>query len=114
MNISALATELRGFNVTIVLTHRPYFDWVRSYYYQLRGSLRPPMALEEYVSTERILGAAAGRDQSSVAVYRRYAAHFTHVSMRRMGDGDGRYIADFVCTDVRAAAACRRTGFRPT
>merc|ERR1712166_1164058 len=100
MNISALAAALHGFETAVVVMHRPFFDWLRSMYTQLR----PPMSLESFAAVN-IPGAAAGSDQSSVAVYNRYSQHFRNVAMRGLTEG---YITRFVCLDVQAEALCRR------
>jgi hypothetical protein len=100
MDIPALASALQRFDTSILVMHRPYFDWLRSMYSQAR----PAMPLEEYASTGRISSAAAGRDSSSVAVYKRYAQHFRDVRMRPLANG---YIRKLLCTDVQAKAVCR-------
>ena len=105
-----LAATLRGFESTIVIVHRPYFDWVRSLYTQWRRRLRPPMTLSEFVSADRIRDAAASLDDNSVSVYRRYAQQFSNVSMRPLGQG---YVADFMCLDVGANATCRKLKASP-
>jgi len=105
-----LAATLRGFESNIAIVHRPYFDWVRSLYTQVRSGLRPPMTLSEFVSADRIRDAAASLDINSVSVYRRYAQHFSNVSMRPLGQG---YIADFMCLDVGARATCRKLKASP-
>ena len=105
-----LAATLRGFESTIAIVHRPYFDWVRSIYTQVRKGLRPPMTLSEYVSADRIRDAAASLDVNSVSVYRRYAQHFSNVSMRPLGRG---YVTDFMCLDVGANATCRKLKASP-
>jgi len=99
MNISALAAALHGFETAVVVMHRPFFDWLRSMYTQLR----PPMSLESFAAVN-IPGAAAGSDQSSVAVYNRYSQHFRNVAMRGLTEG---YITRFVCLDVQAETLCR-------
>ena len=64
-----LAATLRGFESTIAIVHRPYFDWVRSCYTEERSrGLRQPMTLSEYVSADRIRDAAASLDVNSVSV----------------------------------------------
>ena len=105
-----LAATLRGFESTIAIVHRPYFDWVRSLYTQVRSGLRPPMTLSEFVSADRIRDAAASLDINSVSVYRRYAQHFSNVSMRPLGQG---YVANFMCLDVGANATCRKLRASP-
>ena len=105
-----LAATLRGFESTIAIVHRPYFDWVRSLYTQMRRGLRPPMTLSEFVSADRIRDAAASLDINSVSVYRRYAQHFSNVSMRPLGRG---YVTDFMCLDVGANATCRKLKASP-
>ena len=106
MDIPALVTALRGFETTIVVMHRPYFDWLRSQYTQRR----PPISLEEFASADRILAAGAGRDSSSVAVYSRYKQQFRNVSMRSLANG---YINDFVCNLVQADVTCRQLKLAP-
>ena len=105
-----LAATLRGFESTIAIVHRPYFDWVRSVYTNVRSKLRPPMTLSEFVSADRIRDAAASLDINSVSVYRRYAQHFSNVSMRPLGQG---YVTDFMCLDVGANATCRKLKASP-
>jgi len=106
-----LAATLRGFESTIAIVHRPYFDWVRSCYTEERSrGLRQPMTLSEYVSADRIRDAAASLDVNSVSVYRRYAQHFSNVSMRPLGRG---YVTDFMCLDVGANATCRKLKASP-
>ena len=99
MNISALAAALHGFETAVVVMHRPFFDRLRSVYTQHR----PPMSLESFAAVN-IPGAAAGSDQSSVAVYNRYSQHFRNVAMRGLTEG---YITRFVCLDVQAETLCR-------
>ena len=106
MDIPALVTALRGFETTIVVMHRPYFDWLRSMYTQLRL----PMSLEDFASADRILAAGAGRDSSSVAVYSRYKQQFRNVAMRSLANG---YINDFVCNLVQADVTCRQLKLAP-
>ena len=117
MDMPALATALRGFETTIVVMHRPYFEWLQSYY----SELHPSMSLEEFASADRIVGAAAGeagRDQyctsarlynctaplTSVQLYNRYKQQFRSVRMSNLAEG---YIRDFVCSIVQANATCR-------
>ena len=116
MDMPALATALRGFETTIVVMHRPYFEWLQSYY----SELHPSMSLEEFASADRIVGAAAGeagRDQyctsarlynctaplTSVQLYNRYKQQFRSVRMSNLAEG---YIRDFVCSIVQANATC--------
>ena len=106
MNIPALVIALRGFETSIVVMHRPYFDWLRSCYTQLRL----PMSLEDFASADRILAAAAGVDSSSLSVYSRYKQHFRNVSMRSLANG---YIEDFVCNLVQADVTCRHLKSAP-
>ena len=77
MDIPSLAAALHGFETEVVVLHRPFFDWLRSKYFQNH----PPMSLEEFAA-DRVLDAASGRDQSSVAVYTRYSQRFRNVTMR--------------------------------
>ena len=117
MDMPALATALRGFETTIVVMHRPYFEWLQSYY----SELHPSMSLEEFASADRIVGAAAGEagwDQyctsarlynctaplTSVQLYNRYKQQFRSVRMSNLAEG---YIRDFVCSIVQANATCR-------
>ena len=104
-----LAATLRGFESTIAIVHRPYFDWVRSVYTQISSGSRPA-TLSEFVSADRIRDAAASLDDNSVSVYRRYAQQFSNVSMRPLGQG---YVADFMCLDVGANATCRKLKASP-
>lgn len=106
IDIPALATALRDFETAIVVMHRPYFDWLRSMYTQRR----PPMSLEDFASADRILAAGAGRDNSPVAVYKRYKQHFRNVTMRSLASG---YIDDFVCNIVQADVTCRQLKSAP-
>ena len=104
MDIPSLAAYLHGFETEVVVLHRPFFDWLRSYYSQIH----PPISLEEFAA-DRILDGARGRDQSSVAVYR-YSQHFRNVTMRGLAAG---YITRFVCFDVRAKKLCRHLQTTP-
>ena len=99
MDIPFLAAALHGFETEVVVLHRPFFDWLRSYYTQIC----PPVSLEDFAA-DRILKGASGHDQSSVAVYIRYSQHFRNVTMRGLAAG---YITRFVCIDVRAEKLCR-------
>ena len=105
MDIPSLAAYLHGFETEVVVLHRPFFDWLRSYYSQIH----PPISLEEFAA-DRILDGARGRDQSSVAVYTRYSQHFRNVTMRGLA---ARYITRFVCFDVRAKKLCRHLQTTP-
>ena len=117
VDMPALATALRGFDTTIVVMHRPYFEWLQSYY----SELHPSLSLEEFASADRIVGAAAGEagwDQyctsarlynctaplTSVQLYNRYKQQFRSVRMSNLAEG---YIRDFVCSIVQANATCR-------
>ena len=117
VDMPALATALRGFETTIVVMHRPYFEWLQSYY----SELHPSLSLEEFASADRIVGAAAGEagwDQyctsarlynctaplTSVQLYNRYKQQFRSVRMSNLAEG---YIRDFVCSIVQANATCR-------
>ena len=117
MDMPALATALRGFDTTIVVMHRPYFEWLKSWY----SELHPSLSLEEFASADRIVGVAAGeagRGQyctsvrlynctdplTSVQLYNRYKQQFRSVRMSNLAEG---YVRDFVCNIVQANATCR-------
>lgn len=104
MDIPSLASYLHGFETEVVVLHRPFFDWLRSFY----SELHPPISLEEF-AIDRILD-GGGRDQSSVAVYTRYSQRFRNVTMRGLAAG---YITRFVCIDVGAKAFCRHLQTTP-
>ena len=105
MDILSVAAYLHGFETEVVVLHRPFFDWLRSFY----SELHPPTSLEEF-ATDRILDGARERDQSSVAAYTRYSQRFRNVTMRGLAAG---YITRFVCIDVRAKAFCRHLQTTP-
>eukprot|EP00928_Gymnodinium_smaydae_P068495 TRINITY_DN5164_c0_g1_i1.p1 TRINITY_DN5164_c0_g1~~TRINITY_DN5164_c0_g1_i1.p1 ORF type:complete len:355 (+),score=24.85 TRINITY_DN5164_c0_g1_i1:83-1147(+) len=111
LNVSALAEALYGFEVAIVVIHRPYFEWIESLYSQKarlgNDQLAHVVGLEplETFALRRALISASGLDSSSIAVYNRYSEHFRRVSMRALAP---HYIRRFVCNDVQAKTLCRR------
>lgn len=106
MDYGGLATALRGFDTTIVVVYRPYFEWLVSLYTQWR----PHMPLEEFANYENISLAVAGSDRSSLATYKRYARHFRNVSLHNLTRG---FIEDIVCNDVQAASSCHHLQTTP-
>ena len=106
MDIPSLAAYLHGFETEVVVLHRPFFDWLRSYYSQIH----PPISLEEFAA-DRIPDVPSVRDtRYSVAVDTRYSQHFRNVTMRGLAAG---YITRFVCFDVRAKKLCRHLQTTP-
>eukprot|EP00928_Gymnodinium_smaydae_P094174 TRINITY_DN7870_c0_g1_i1.p1 TRINITY_DN7870_c0_g1~~TRINITY_DN7870_c0_g1_i1.p1 ORF type:complete len:359 (+),score=21.26 TRINITY_DN7870_c0_g1_i1:87-1163(+) len=111
LNVSVLADALRGFDTTIVVIHRPYFEWISSVHSQrttaVGDRLRPASVSDtlESFAMRRVLRSASGLDSSSIAVYSRFSRDFGRVSMRALAPN---YIRRFVCDDVQAKSLCRQ------
>eukprot|EP00928_Gymnodinium_smaydae_P091378 TRINITY_DN750_c0_g1_i15.p1 TRINITY_DN750_c0_g1~~TRINITY_DN750_c0_g1_i15.p1 ORF type:complete len:352 (-),score=17.78 TRINITY_DN750_c0_g1_i15:71-1054(-) len=111
MNVTALAEALHGFEASIVVIHRPYFEWIESRYSQALKNISSPgkrnvhisdSPLESFAMSQALVS-ASGLDSSSIAVYNRYSKHFGRVSMRALAPD---FIRRFVCDDVQATALC--------
>eukprot|EP00928_Gymnodinium_smaydae_P091383 TRINITY_DN750_c0_g1_i7.p1 TRINITY_DN750_c0_g1~~TRINITY_DN750_c0_g1_i7.p1 ORF type:complete len:360 (-),score=21.08 TRINITY_DN750_c0_g1_i7:69-1076(-) len=111
LNVTLLAEALNDFDASIIVFHRPYFEWIESWYSQAAKKISSPGKREGHISDQPLesfamsqaLVSASGLDSSSIAVYNRYSKHFGRVSMRALAPD---FIRRFVCDDVQATALC--------
>ena len=112
VNISALASALHGFDVTIMVGYRPFYDWVRGVHAQCMlpsptAKLNSPIPydpLVHWLSFARIRALADEDGFFTAAVAQRYAAHgFGDLRFLPLGDG---ILVDAVCGVLRANTTC--------
>ena len=118
VDIPLLAGALRLFRTTIVIVHRPYFQWLVSLHSEImhnryhhrrqrlhQGQQQDVPALEDFLTTDYIVNGASSSGFHTLAVYQRYRLYFDHVSLHAYSHT---VLPEIVCTDMQASATCAR------
>ena len=112
VNLSLLSSAVRGFDVTVVLAHRTFFDWALSVHAEaflpqpgarLNEFVKPYIPLTAWLTTARMQKLAASGGFYSTAVAARYATYFSDVRARAADDS---LLVAMVCEDMGAPTAC--------
>ncbi|CAK0806445.1 unnamed protein product [Prorocentrum cordatum] len=101
-SVAQLAFDLSYISTTIVMVYRPFYDWIASWYRQLKAHGQVELAFADWRSVSQ-MEYYAYNYSFTTSLHSRYAAHFSDVKVHVMGPD---MMTDIVCDDFNAANTC--------
>jgi len=101
-SVAQLAFDLSHISTTIVMVYRPFYDWIASWYRQLKAHGQVELAFADWLSVSQ-MEYYAYNYSFTTSLHSRYAAHFSDVKVHVMGPD---MMTDIVCDDFNAANTC--------
>ncbi|CAK0846978.1 unnamed protein product [Prorocentrum cordatum] len=101
-SVAQLAFDLSHISTTIVMVYRPFYDWIASWYRQLKAHGQVELAFADWLSVSN-MEYYAYNFSFTTSLHSRYAAHFSDVKVHVMGPD---MMTDIACDDFNATNTC--------